>query len=137
MGEVEEVREWRYPIRALACRTFGRRSRDTMIFALFRSASKVLKELEGLRQDYDKLRRDVAGLELEWSDMHDRLRRMLAKISKRNERSDNLLREEEPQAEGGDTPYYEPGPRLSPTQSRIQQQILARRNRMPADRGEG
>ncbi len=84
------------------------------------------------------MKRVVNGLELEWSDMHDRLRRMLAKISKREERSRAA---EDAQPGGGEAPVLEAqdaGTRtsLTPRQLQLQQQILNRRSRLATKDGE-
>jgi len=87
------------------------------------------KQIQALRQDVDELRREVNGLDVEWSDMHDRLRRMLAKISKREERAradGNEVREDAP--EGAVSTSGDLG--LTASQLTIQERILARRNRL-------
>jgi predicted nucleic acid-binding Zn-ribbon protein len=50
------------------------------------------KQIDELRQDFDKLRKEFSVLELEWADMFDRMRRMLMKISKRQEREEDTRR---------------------------------------------
>jgi len=87
------------------------------------------KQIEELRQELDKQRRIVSGLELEWSDMHDRLRRMLAKISKRDERA--RAAEDAHDAGGeeaaGNSP--EQPTSLSARQQELNARILQRRSR--------
>src|SRR6266567_2844903 len=87
------------------------------------------KQIQQLRQYVDELRREVNGLDVEWSDMHDRLRRMLAKISKREERAradGNEVREDAP--EGAVSTPGDLG--LTASQMAHQNRILARRHRM-------
>jgi len=94
------------------------------------------KQIQALRQDVDELRREVNGLDVEWSDMHDRLRRMLAKISKREERARADGTEVREDASGG--AVSNPGEMgLTASQLTHQTRILARRNRLSlAPKGE-
>jgi len=83
------------------------------------------KQLLELRQELDTLKREVSGLDLEWSDMHDRLRRMLAKLAKRDERAAQAPEREDTQpAEGEEAARFSS---LPPRARLIQSQILARR----------
>jgi len=89
------------------------------------------KQIDALRQELDTMKRTVNGLELEWSDMHDRLRRMLAKISKREERA--RVAEDTQPVEGedaGDAPTGAAAISLSPHQQLINSQIIARRRKV-------
>ncbi|SRR6266852_5382862 len=98
-------------------------ARILMIFSRFFNQSKQIIEL---RQDVDALKHSVKKLDEEWSDYYDRFRRLLAKMAKRDERANDLLREEEPQPAGGDGAR---APSLSARQREINERILARRNR--------
>lgn len=83
-----------------------------------------------LEEGFEKLRRQMAGLELEWTDTLDRVKRLMGRIAKRAE-----LVERHEEAEAGselrDPTQALRTPGLSPSQSLIQQRILARRNRTP------
>lgn len=86
------------------------------------------KQISELRQDNDKLRKEFQTLELEWTDMYDRMRRVLMKISKRVER------EEDTQRVNGEVETVPenavPSARassLTPRQLAWQQRILAQR----------
>jgi hypothetical protein len=91
------------------------------MFAFF----DLKKQIRELRQELDTQKRTVNGLELEWSDMHDRLRRMLAKISKREERA--LAAEGTQPEEGENGASSVAFSSLTPRQRLLQAQILARR----------
>ncbi len=90
------------------------RSRDSERFSAF-------------DEKLEKLKRDQANLELEWTNFYDKARRMLARVSKRAEVVEK--------AEAEETPPTAPllpigGPntgRLSDRQREIQQSILRRR----------
>lgn len=86
------------------------------------------RKISELRREFDELKRTVNGLELEWSDMHDRLRRQLMKMSKRQEReelaADNGLENNPDQME---LPLSGSGTTLTGRALLIQQQILQRR----------
>jgi hypothetical protein len=89
------------------------------------------KQIEALRQDVDKLRKEFGNLELEWADMYDRMRRMLMKISKRQERLDAV--EDTQPVEGedaGDALTGASATSLSPHQQLVNSQILARRKKV-------
>jgi len=101
----------------------------TATVGLFRN----IKENGALRELDDqvaKLRRDMSNLELEWSNMHDKLRRMMMRVAKRAEVAEkveaaNELTEPEPevaqdQASGS-------GRMLTQRQRLAQQAILMRR----------
>jgi len=115
------------------------------MFTRFRQLLNQQKQIDALRQDFDEVRRITHGLEIEWSDMHDRFRRQLAKLSKRDERETARL-EEEAQARGdGDngTSSVHSGLAaagtlsLSSRQQQLNAQILARRNKaVPQKEGE-
>lgn len=77
------------------------------------------KQINALRLEVDVLRREFRTLELEWTDMYDRCRRTLMKISKRAQREEGEL----PQPPG-----VEPtGSTLVGRAAEIQARILARR----------
>lgn len=77
------------------------------------------------------MKRTVNSLELEWSEMHDRLRRMLAKISRRQQREDE--REDTQRADGESVVAAvpangeQPVSSLTPRQLRWQKHLLERR----------
>ncbi len=104
---------------------------------LFRQQS----QLDDLRRNVDELRRVVNGLELEWSEMHDRIRRMLAKISRRQQREDAA--ENTKGEEGGNGPgdvgaaVSTRGSSLTPRQIELQRQIIARRSPRSVPMKEG
>jgi phage shock protein A len=86
------------------------------------------KQIGELRQEVDTLKRTVNALELEWSEMHDRIRRMLAKISRRQQREDEREDTQPVAGENGTgtagTPVLSS---LTPRQRIIQMQLEARR----------
>lgn len=96
--------------------------RNLMIFARFFDQRKQISEL---RQDLDEMRHTVKKLDEEWSDYYDRFRRLLAKMAKRDERANEVLREEDAQAVGADGNVGH----MSPRQLELNAKILARRNR--------
>jgi len=89
--------------------------------------------LTKLEESFEKLRRQMVGLELEWTDTLDRVKRLMGRIAKRAELVERAETPPQQGAEGldvdGDTPTL--GPSLSPHQLTVQQRILARRNRRP------
>jgi hypothetical protein len=86
------------------------------------------KQIEELRQDFDKLRKEFSVLELEWADMFDRMRRMLMKISKRQERAEDTQRVDgEAETETPIQPGSSRPTSLTPRQLAWQQRILAQR----------
>ncbi len=113
-------------------RNAGKRTGLPRFLMIFSRFFDHRKQIEALRQDLDAMRHQVAKLDEEWSDYYDRFRRLLAKMAKRDERANDLLREEEPQPAGGDGA---PMSSLSVRQREINDKILARRNRLPTEKG--
>ncbi|SRR6266851_1101552 len=115
----------RYPIRGLVHATFGRRPATHMFLRFFDQR----KQIQALRQDMDDLQRAMKGLDLEWSEMYERLRSLLAKLAKRDLRAaanGDDVREDAP---GG--AVESPGDLgLTASQMTHQNRILARRHRM-------
>ena len=92
------------------------------------------KQISDLRQELDTLKREVRNLQLDWTDVEQRLRRRVASLARANQRADTLA------VEGEDTPRTEEGngvrSSLSPRAQLIQQQILDRRRRLQEKEGE-
>jgi chromosome segregation ATPase len=85
------------------------------------------KQISDLRQELDAMKRTVNTLEIEWSEMHDRIRRMLAKISRRQQREDER-EDAQPVAGENGTPVAADVPSsLTPRQRAWQEHLLARR----------
>jgi len=94
------------------------------------------KQISDLRQELDAMKRTVNTLEIEWSEMHDRIRRMLAKISRRQQREDEREDTQPVAGENGtpvaaDVPYP-----LTPRQRQINAQMMARRRTIVSKGGE-
>ncbi len=98
------------------------------------------KQISELRQELDSQKRVVANLEIEWSEMHDRIRRMLAKISRRQQREDE--REDAQPGAGENGSAIVAGTEnatitsLTPRQRAWQAQLLSRRRTLAAKAGE-
>jgi chromosome segregation ATPase len=95
------------------------------------------KQIAELRQDNDRLRKEFQTLELEWTDMYDRMRRVLMKISKRQERAEDTQRvdgEDETATHLAGTATARSS--LTPRQLAWQERILAHRNRTNQGGGE-
>lgn len=86
------------------------------------------KQIEELRHELDTLKKAFGNVELEWSEMYDRMRRMLLKISKRQERLD--ASEDTQPVEGEDVTRVQSTSSLSPRQQQISDQIVARRKKV-------
>jgi chromosome segregation ATPase len=95
------------------------------------------KQIDALRQDVDELKRQFRGLELEWTSVYDSTRRMLAKISRRQQREDASEDTQRAEGENGATSGIESSPSsLSARQQELNARILARRARLPQKGGE-
>ncbi len=97
------------------------------------------ERLTKLEESFEKLRRQMAGLELEWTDTLDRVKRLMGRIAKRAdvvERAEAQTHVGAGEIEAGDSAGSNPGPQLTPSQLSIQARILARRNRRPIHTGE-
>jgi chromosome segregation ATPase len=94
------------------------------------------KQISELRQELDTMKRTVNTLEIEWSEMHDRIRRMLAKISRRQQREDEREDTQPVAGENGATPRVETPSSLTPRQRIIQAQLLAHRKMQTKEGGE-
>lgn len=107
------------------------------MFSWFKTRSQVNSDLSVLRQRCDVLERDFKRVELDWSDMYDRLRRVLMKISRRQQREDereDTLRVEGENGAGGSATAVPST--LSARQLELNQRILNRRGRIPQKGGE-
>jgi len=85
------------------------------------------KRLKRVEERLDALERIMKALELEWSNVYDKVRTTLAKLAKREERAATPV----PPADG--TPLEVAGAvptSLTDRGREIQRQILARRNRL-------
>jgi chromosome segregation ATPase len=92
------------------------------------------RKVRQLREDLDRLENRFKGLELEWQDTYDKVRRAMARIVKSRGRMEELDRAVEQRESTGVTPGIagqEVVPTthalLSPRQKEIQQKILQRR----------
>ncbi len=88
------------------------------------------KRFLGLEEDLRKLKRDMEGLELEWSNAFDKLKVMMQRIAKRAEVAEKAEAQGEQTVEPGSAATsLDPrsGRLLNPRQTEIQQQILRRR----------
>jgi hypothetical protein len=95
------------------------------------------KQIDALRQDVDDLKRQFRGLELEWTSVYDSTRRMLAKISRRQQREDVAEDAQRAEGENGASGGADAVPSsLSARQQEITARILARRQRVPMKGGE-
>ncbi|SRR5713101_7932835 len=97
------------------------------------------ERLAKLEESFEKIRRQMAGLELEWTDTLDRVKRLMGRIAKRAELVERAETPPQQGAEGfeGDSQAASNlGPSLTPHQLSINQRILARRNRRPIHTGE-
>ncbi len=89
--------------------------------------SRDSEKLSQLIESFAKLKRDQDNIELEWTNFHDKAKRMLARVSKRAEVAEKA---EEQEASSAQAPFSIGGPntgRLSDRQREIQQSILRRR----------
>ncbi len=98
------------------------------------------RQISELRQEVDGLKRSFNALELEWSEMHDRIRRMLAKISRRQQREDER-EDAQPGAGENGAPLASVGATdtntsLTPRQRAWQERILSHRRTLSAKAGE-
>lgn len=85
-----------------------------------------LNRLKRLESRVDDLEREIKKLELEFSDLYDKVRTMVAKWAKRIGRAQSEEEESEREAESEGI-IESASTSLTPQQQRIQQQILARR----------
>ncbi len=89
--------------------------------------SRDSERISALDEKLEKLKRDQANLELEWTNFYDKARRMLARVSKRAE----VVEKADAEEATATTPLLPIGGpntgRLSDRQREIQQQILRRR----------
>jgi hypothetical protein len=89
-----------------------------------------LKRLRSAEERLDALEREMKAIQLEWSNVYDKVRTTLAKLAKREERA--AKEEPEPNViSGSQTPTS-----LTPRAQEVQRQILARRNRLPQNGSE-
>jgi hypothetical protein len=88
---------------------------------------KATGELAQVQDDCAKLKRDFQALELEWSNMYDKLRRMMQRIAKRAEIAEKLQESNENEPQELDLPSAGHAGILSPAQRRVQQAILRER----------
>ncbi len=89
--------------------------------------SRDSERFSQLDEKLEKLKRDQANLELEWTNFYDKARRMLARVSKRAEVVEKAEAEETPAA-APLLPIGGPNTgRLTDRQREIQQTILRRR----------
>lgn len=100
---------------------------------MFFTDHKARKRVADLEEDFLKLQREFKALEMEWSNAYDKLLTMMQRIAKRAE----VLQKE---MDGGKPPlspseqalmidpeFTEPSRFLSPSQKRLQAQILRQR----------
>jgi len=90
---------------------------------------KTRQRLAELEEGLEKLRRQFQSLDVEWMDTLDKLRTMMGRIVKDRARAESAkaaITPPEPEVEPGNVE----GPRLTPKQRLIQEQIMARRSRM-------
>lgn len=92
---------------------------------------KATGELAQLQDEFGKLRRDFQALELEWSNMYDKLRRMMQRVVKRAEVAEKLAEADEPETPPPEPVAEGPTGRLTPAQVRMQQHILRQRAGLP------
>jgi predicted nucleic acid-binding Zn-ribbon protein len=79
---------------------------------------RISKGLRQLEERMDALERDQKALEVEWTEVYDKVRHTLSRISKRSERV--IQAEQEPEPSTSRFPVTDP----------ISQQIIARRRRL-------
>src|SRR5258705_7553919 len=100
-----------------------------------RSALKHLfdsKDTTNVREHLEHLEIAMRRLEEEWTEVYGKFRTMQLRIAKQVQRLEENSSQEEPQAEGEDTPATPIGggmSSLSPRAQKIQREILARRAR--------
>ncbi len=85
------------------------------------------KDTTELLDRVDELARQFRRLEEEWTDVYSKFRVMQMRVAKQVQRLDESSSEETPREESD--AQIAPGLTLSPRLAKIQQQILARRNR--------
>jgi DNA anti-recombination protein RmuC len=100
---------------------------------------KHAKRLDDLEETVERLEKSLKNLENEWSETYDKFRLLNMRVAKRVERLDKDSSQEEPQGVEGEetssplgTPMFSS---LSPRARKIQEQILARRQRGPLPTG--
>jgi len=91
------------------------------------------KRLKRIEERLDDLERSIKALELEWSNVYDKVRTTLAKLAKREERAATPV----PALDGAPMEIAGAVPTSLTDRGReIQRQIMARRNRLAGgDRG--
>jgi len=88
------------------------------------------KRLEELEENWSKLEKRVRDMELEWDSVYEKFRLLNMRISKRVQQLDRAPETETTQREEGDeTNPSGNGASLSERHKKLQEQILARRNR--------
>jgi septal ring factor EnvC (AmiA/AmiB activator) len=85
------------------------------------------KPPEDWTETFETLERRIRRLEEEWTDVYHKFRQLHMRVAKQVQRLDQAPETETTQREEGDSP--ENGQSLSERQRKLQEQILARRNR--------
>lgn len=87
--------------------------------------------IRSLEERVAKLERTLSGIELDWSDTYDKLKRLVGRYAKERSKIESL-QQNDPVDGAGDAGSTAPAPHslLTPRQHQIQQQILQRRVRM-------
>src|SRR6266851_3055936 len=99
-----------------------------------KSLFKRLFPPKDTQERLDELEIKMRRLEEEWTDVYAKFRVMQMRVAKQAQRLDESS-QEEPQREESDG-QVAPGLTLSPRLAKIQQQILARRNRVERSKEE-
>ena len=82
------------------------------------------KKLQDVEERLEKIERDLKGIQMDWSDVYDKIRRTMGRIVKRAEKAPiPQIGEEEGEAESTAAQS------LSPRQLQVTREIMRRRNR--------
>lgn len=90
-------------------------------------ASRIEKRVKELEDTCLRLTRIVESHDLEWDDMRARCKRLLDRTEKAAKRLEPQVESEAPQDDPQNGEGVSPAMTLSPSQHRLQQQILQRR----------
>lgn len=90
-------------------------------------ASKAISDLQ---DRVAKLERTLSGIEMDWSDTYDKLKRLVGRYAKERSKIESLQQQDPVNGENAEVEAPTSRSLLTPRQHQIQQQILQRRARM-------
>jgi len=88
---------------------------------------KAERRIGDLEEDFAKLKRDFASLEMEWTNAYDKLRKMMQRVAKRAEVAEHAEERTNGELPAPPSTGMHGGRMLTDAQMRIQQDILRRR----------